>query len=350
MARLTMSVMRDTQNFELLDNYRQIYCEQLDEHSDTHILFKNINSLKIIYLNIRSYYKNIDSFLIFIESISVRFDVMVLSEAWVDEDKTLVTLDGYDVYSTTNNWNRNDGVIVYIRTELCGIMQQIALGEASGLRLDFDTDGRHYSLLGVYRSPAMDCDLFLSALDNYYSRTDNKTTYIFTGDTNINTLQDLKDNQTDIYLNILYQHGFTECITKPTRVTEYTSTCIDHIFIKHIDYGDVVAGVLITDLTDHYAVLAGVGRGVPQTPTHPTCNTYLDYKHLQTLLETQSWDHVLSLRDVNECCEAFINTVTLLKDNSLKPTNTTTRNKKLKPWITLDLVRDIRKREKFTNR
>ncbi|KAG8255764.1 hypothetical protein J6590_085536 [Homalodisca vitripennis] len=79
------------------------------------------------------------------------------------------------VFCTNDNWNRCDGTVVYLRSELCGGSRQIKLGEATGLQHDFDVDGRHFDMLAIYRSPAMKCQLFLSDLELYYSKLANNT-------------------------------------------------------------------------------------------------------------------------------------------------------------------------------
>ncbi|KAG8284662.1 hypothetical protein J6590_098161 [Homalodisca vitripennis] len=66
---------------------------------------------------------------------------------------------------------------------------------------------------------------------------------------------------------------------------------------------DVTAGVLTTDLTDHYAVLAGVERRAPRVGTHTDSEsgTNLDQQELHRLLDTQSWGHVFVQQDVHKC-------------------------------------------------
>jgi hypothetical protein len=65
----------------------------------------------VFNLDIRSYHKNIDSTPVLLQGLGIKFNVIAFTEAWVDDDKTVLELDGYDVFTTTNNWNRNDGVV-----------------------------------------------------------------------------------------------------------------------------------------------------------------------------------------------------------------------------------------------
>ena len=124
---------------DLLNDYRHVTCEEIDSYDTLNSLFSNniYNDIKIFHINIRSYYKNFDSLLILLERLKIKFDIIVLSECWTDEDKLFVHLDGYDIFYTTGNFNRNDGIVCYSKTELGVLTKQITLGEAKGLTLDF---------------------------------------------------------------------------------------------------------------------------------------------------------------------------------------------------------------------
>lgn len=337
---------------EGVDIYRQIPCERFTCSKQLTEFFEHSNSfsLKIFHINIRCYYKNIDEVLIVLDSLQTCFDIIVLTEAWIDEDRALISLDNYDVFCTSDNWNRNDGVVVYVRTRLDCVSKQTRIGEATGLQLDFDLDNRHFCVLAIYRSPNMNCDLFLNELQGYYSKLINKNSYILIGDINIDTLLIDKDSaQTDYYLDILYGAGFSQCINLPTRVTDHSQSCIDHLFIKHFNYKAVCSGVLEIEATDHYAIIGKIELSTPPTTEGPNGSlTYIDTEVLSGLVGAQAWDHVLAQQDVNDGCQAFINTFNNLKSLSERTLKKSTRFKKLKPWITSDLIREIRKRDKMS--
>lgn len=244
-----------------IDGYKQTHCYEFENHLQLrHFLNDDsLNSLKVIHFNIRSFYKNIESILILIQSIDIQFDIIALSEAWLDQDKIVTTIDGYDTFQTTDNWNRSDGVVVYLKSNLNGTCTEVKLGDATGLQINFNVHRRQYSILATYRSPTMNCNTFLEELKLYYKKMSTKSTYIFTGDTNIDILTDLSNDIKDEYLNFLSEIGFLKCIDKPTRVTEHSMSCLDHIFVKHVDDRAVTSGVLKTCITDHYAVLTKIG-------------------------------------------------------------------------------------------
>lgn len=68
----------------------------------------------------------------------------------------------------------------------------------------------------------------------------------------------MKRNQNVIsFKDILLQHGFTQTITEPTRVTGSSSTLIDNIFI---DYDIELQGEVVnTALSDHYGQTITLG-------------------------------------------------------------------------------------------
>lgn len=340
----------DLTDDDTLDNYRYIHCEEIESFDAFNSFYiRGGSSLKILHLNIRSYYKNFDSFLVFLEGIKTKLDIIVLSEAWIDSDKKITLLQGYNHYCTTENWNRNDGLVIYVKLEISAECTEITLGQASGLVLDFNLRGRHYNLVSTYRSPSMDIKSFLTDLADLYRTATNNTTCIFAGDINIDIHANANNNEKDQYLDILYSAGLIMCIDKYTRVTDNTKTCLDHIFIKHNDYSDVSSAILQTDITDHYIVTVKINNTNSGQPLqYDLSNTYTDARMLNRLMQSQSWDEVLARYDVNSSCELFFNIFNNLKSLAMKRKYNSSRYKKIKPWITFELVKNIRKRDKLS--
>lgn len=311
--------------------FDKISCKNFENCSDVKSFFSETNNpgLKIIHFNIRSYFKNLDSTLVTLQTTGVKFDCIALSETWVDDSKTPTNLDGYDMFSTTDNWNRNDGSIIYLKSDLCGTAHNIKLGQATGLQVDFIINGQNYYLMTAYRSPTMNCDLFMNDLERYCEtiKISKKSTYVFMGDTNIDILTNsINEKDKDRYLDILYSAGFIECINLPTRETDHSKTCLDHIFIKHFDCNAIRSGVMKTDVTDHYAIMANVGLEF-SNDDFTRNNEYTDPDIMNQLIRAQPWDHVLALQQVNQCCEEFLNTFISIKSQATRPKNQTHASK-----------------------
>ena len=66
-------------------------------------------------------------------------------------------------------------------------------------------------------------------------------------------MNEVNDN-TSTYLNNYVANNFIPCITIPTRITDHSTTIIDHIFVKippKLIQIKCSSGNLITDISDH---------------------------------------------------------------------------------------------------
>lgn len=261
-------------------------------------------------------------------------------------------LEGFDLVTTENWRNRNDGVIVYHNKRLNAMAEQLVLGDVFGIKLRFTINGDVFVLSAFYRTFDSDILLFLDELEGYYARLNRNDSHIWLGDLNINT--QLHSENSDRYLNCLEGAGFVQCIDKPTRVTDNSATCLDHIFIRYNHLDRVQAAVFQTRTTDHFSTALTITFPATNTDTanNPPVpdNTYIDYALLSHNLQGLSWDPITNNGNVNSCFTDFNSIITHTIDNSKKNKNSTTRFKKLKPWITVDLIKMIRKRDKLSKR
>ena len=85
--------------------------------------------------------------------------------------------------------------------------------------------------------------------------TCNQRSHIFiSGDTNINLLKSNSHESTNNFLNDLASFGFASSITRPTRITEHSTTLIDNIFSNwsHLNKN---ACIIYDDTSDHLPLL-----------------------------------------------------------------------------------------------
>ena len=83
----------------------------------------------------------------------------------------------------------------------------------------------------VYKAPNSDGTEFNDLLENCVSAVtrENKPCYLL-GDFNFDILKYSSHSATGDFLSTMYTHGFRPLITKPTRLTKNSCTCIDNIF------------------------------------------------------------------------------------------------------------------------
>ena len=116
----------------------------------------------------------------------------------------------------------------------------------------------------IYRHPKNDAQVFIDALNTSLEKFRSINIKVFlVGDLNLNIkpLPDLKfpDRHAIEYLDMLISNGYYPLINVTTRVTDNSSTIIDHIVTNdHIH--NILPGVIKTDLTDHYPIFCTISN------------------------------------------------------------------------------------------
>ncbi|KAG8305609.1 hypothetical protein J6590_066628 [Homalodisca vitripennis] len=99
------------------------------------------------------------------------------------------------------------------------------------------------------------------------------------GDTCLHVMTTLqKDTQR------LNGYGLVQCVDKPTRVTEHSMTCIDHIFVSYDDMSR-------TTVTDHYSTGLNItlNKAVSRSTNTPLAPiTYIDQTLLTKILSNSN--------------------------------------------------------------
>ena len=74
---------------------------------------------------------------------------------------------------------------------------------------------------------------------------------------NIDFLKCNSHSQTEEYLDMLFTNNLLPIITKPKRLTDHTSTLIDHIYTNS-PISQITTGILTVDISDHVPVVGQV--------------------------------------------------------------------------------------------
>lgn len=312
----------------------------------------NKNRVFMLHLNVRSYNKHIDELIVILDSIKVKFDVVILTETWMSASSMIVELDGYDVFFNQISRNQNDGVVAYVNKSFSCVSVDVSLYGATGIKLDFACGGERVCLLAVYRSPrgGNDLELFISDLQSYCdSRAGGRTHWII-GDTNCCILPGNDDPRSQLYLDVLYEAGFVSCINVPTRETFNSSSCLDHIFVDALDTSNIRSCTIKSEMTDHFFTVSAfeLPSNKPQFIVKNREFSYIDEQLCQELIRSQNWDSVLLNNNSNESCNIFVNLMKEIVSSSTKTKHVSAKCTKLKPWITSNLLKSIRHRDKLS--
>lgn len=200
------------------------------------------NSFKIIHLNIQSLNAKLTEFQTFTSLFSVPIDVYVLSEIWdINLDFFCNILSGYDLYTDLPKYSKVGGVAAFVRrTHTVVVREDLKIptsinSQVESVWLEVRNCNLKYIVGGVYRHPKASIPLFTETFEPVLTRlitADWKTPIIVAGDININLIK-YDNSYTSRYLELLLMYNFIPVVLSPTRVTETSSTLIDHIYFQH---------------------------------------------------------------------------------------------------------------------
>lgn len=270
----------------------------------------NIKSLRVFQMNIRSIAKNLDELKVMLSTLTTDFDIIVLTETHILLDVNIFKINGYGIVYNEGDYNRNDGVVVFVREIYNFSCRNVYLGPCKALELKFKTDNKTVLITAIYRSPSSRVDNFIAALGDYLHTMKRtlKHFHILVGDINIDILKDNNDD-TSNYLNLMSEYGYISMINKPTRIYNDSSSCIDHIFLWSSNECEkkCLPIILETCITDHFSTILFLPFVLQNviSKCRILCNTNL--KKLKIDLQSTDWQHFYNITDAQTATTYFLN-------------------------------------------
>ena len=248
--------------YELTSNISA--CQYVDT-IDGNVFTNEIDSLILMHLNIRSLNKNINDWHIFISMLPFKPDLISLSEARVDQPLQNIDIEGYNLVHVKPKYGQAGGVAVYTTVRLrFAQMNNFPLhcSESIWLKVQHQNDSKKFVIGTIYRHPQESVDLFVEDFSQCLEKltNDNFTLYIL-GDINIININKgaFELSQAKKYTNAITSSGAVSVVTLPTRVTNNSSTVIDHIITNDLNH-QVTPRVIRSSMTDHYVVACKISK------------------------------------------------------------------------------------------
>ena len=217
-------------------------------------------------MNIRCLPKHSGELRCFINVLGNEFDIIVLTEIGSRNISTVEHLfAGYVFFYVTPDVNFYGGVGIYISEKMENVYIDEHLSitkschcvkcETGSLFVRFTHNNASFIVSGIYRHPNGNSSNFVKDLDRSLENIDNDVTTILTGDLNIDIIK-IENEITLEYVSTLMSYGYLPYITLPSRITEYSATFIDHIFIRfaknsRLQPTNTLSGMFYCDITDH---------------------------------------------------------------------------------------------------
>lgn len=321
----------------------KVDCRLTDDLESCKSFFTRDHNFKLCALNIRSIGCNFDKLLVALKRLDIIYDVIVLTECWLNSCPHIPQLPGYTSYKSDNNFNQNSGVAVYVRDIWDSSVTEHFVYKAQCLAIHISDA---VNILAVYRSPSCsNTEQFLSSLAPYMTSMGGLP-LVFAGDININILE-TSNTQNLEYLCLVEECGLVATITEPTR----ERSCLDHIYLSRSCLSHAPIGIVCRSVvTDHFPVMIGMKlKGTPR-PQHSRTMIKRDHDAIKIDLLDLDWSFVLNTDNVNVATKCFVDSLMgiILKHTREVRLSRTKHN--LKPWITPGLMRCMRHRDKLHHR
>ena len=322
------------------------------------------DELKTLSHNIRSIYKNMNYMRENIEHFN-KYDVMCFNETnctpeTLPNGQDDLMLDGFHppiIKKPKRASGCGGGLVTYVNKRVCEeefieileLSENTANVESLFVQVKIKTSARgtqNHVIGNFYRSPSINKTTALTQIEDILTKLDRHKNKRITllGDFNIDLLQFGNDPTAQALIELMTAHGFSQLISKPTRITDHSATLIDHIYTNRVQ--DICKSGLVTyDMSDHIGTYVSIAL-----------YDKIDYRYaldenlradnmkfneenqakFKDLLENENWDDVLNETDTQLMYDKFIDKYSGHYNTAFKVETTAPRKKQRaspKPWI-----------------
>ena len=277
--------------------------------------------------------------------------VIGIFETWLDNsvNDAEINIEGYTVIRNDRN-RKGGGVCIYINNKFAFSKQDLKNSEnIESVWAEIYLPKTKPFTVGVVYRPPNDLKFlynFEESLKCLRSDLDN----IILGDFNI-CMKNKKDQLYEGYKDILNLYDLTQLISNATRVTENTSTLIDHILVNNNDKF-VQSGTITLGLSDHNLIYCTRKISKGQINDHNTVKIRSTKNFDSTMfveeLEKVDW----SCCTLSDCVETNWNVfrdVFLKIINQFAPIKEIRLKQRTEPWMDHDILELIKERDRLLN-
>jgi exonuclease III len=195
-------------------------------------------------------------------------DIILLQEVWQIMDPNAFSIPGYQtlIYKCREK-GQGGGVGIYVKSGInfvinpCSVFMEKVF---ESLFIDIVINKRKFTVGSVYRcisrhptlSARDQLTVFNELLLNLLSETCNGE-LVLGGDINLDVLKIHSEDSVMQYIDNLFSNGCLQVVTKPTRCTINTASCIDH-FITNVKQPNFFTSILVSKMSDHFPIFFSI--------------------------------------------------------------------------------------------
>ena len=349
---------------EINSSYFQSYT--IDEFKER--TFDSQLNFNIMHHNCRSILSKdkLDYYEYFLDMLGDPFDIIGLTETWlnVNTANSLIFKDfNYShVYETrplektSDCKNEGGGVSLFIRDHIAFKKRNdlsVFTPYLELLFVEINLHNRVYLIGVAYRVPNTKFSLFNDEINAILEPLKNKYHIILMGDFNVCLMKE--NSNKNLFKNTMQTNSLFPTITEPTRVcsierdgqSTITESLIDNIFVN--ENLACSSGLIYSDISDHYPIFVSIP--LISTPKN-TESVEIKYRPIDefrirkfkfAVANNPIFKSVMSMHSADVAFTTFINSFNQLYDKYFTIfTKKITRKTLLKPWITNEMVEQIK--------
>ena len=152
-------------------------------------------------------------------------------------------------------------------------------------------------------------------------------------------------------MSTLISCGYLPYVTLPTRITYFSATCIDHIFIRDTNnshrHEEVVCGIFYCDIMDHVPCFVTLKRQSNYVLDRPLTRLFGEWNtsEFYELMTNENWDIIFI--EVTDWYTNFIKFVRNKSEACFPFAKVSCQRIKDKPWITKERIMKIKEKNKL---
>ena len=353
---LKFSEPKLTNQHDLINNVENdFYCLPGTLNDDC----QNNIGFKLLHANVRSLVKNIDKVELLIHQINIMPDIIGITETKLKshiQHKPYIT--GYD-FINKNSLTNAGGVGFFIKSNLSFKIvntYDLKLPDCEDLWIEvFINKTKKITIAVIYRHPNSNLNDFKCKMEQAVEMLNqNNSSYVLCGDYNINLLK--HNNFVNDYTDTLLSLGCDQHIHIPTR-TSYnnTSTLLDHIY-SNLSKEQISCKVILNDISDHKPILAQINYKIDNREKHTIIKHDIknldNNKFVEDLQTEMNLIYIKNFENVNDLTDYFLSVYTKTVEKHAPSKKITSKEYKLKhkPWITPEILKSIRIKNKLFKR
>ena len=225
------------------DNYS---CRYYDENNINSLKNSHHRSaLKVIHINISSIAKHDNELSSYLEYLNINYGIIMLTETReTTVDIINMYFPNYDIFIKNPNSPKGGACILTAKNMFKNIQvvhdEPFNLGnkcncdqcEINNIWITLEANNKNMLIGCIYRHPKSPSAIphFTANLNELMKNINDNTTTIIAGDFNIDLI-DSQNTHVEQYVDTILQNSFIPCITIPTRITDHSTTLLDHILL-----------------------------------------------------------------------------------------------------------------------